>query len=61
MCLDHGSFLLIQGEDETTLEQVASILLGDGRLKLVDVFGKTTEVAGTVREIDLMNRRVVLA
>lgn len=61
MCLDHGSFLLIQGEEETTLEHVASILLGDGRLKLVDAFGKTTEVAGTIREIDLMNKRVVLA
>jgi len=61
MCLDHGSFLLIHGEEETPLEHVASILTGNGELKLVDVFGKARTVSGAISEIDLLNKRIVLA
>lgn len=61
MCLDHGTFLLIQGEEETALEHVASILQGNGRIKLVDVFGQASELDGAIREIDLLNKRIVLA
>jgi len=61
MCLDHGSFLLVAGEEETSLEHVASILTAGGQLKIVDVFGQTREVAGQIGEIDLLNRRIVLA
>lgn len=61
MCLDHGSFLLIDGEEETPLEHVASILSGNGELKLVDVLGKVRVVSGVIGEIDLLNRRIVLA
>ena len=61
MCMDHGPFLLIQGDEEISLEHVGSILLGAGGLKLVDVFGKTREVTGTISEIDLLNQRIVLA
>ncbi len=61
MCLDHGTFLLIDGDEETPLEHVASILTANGRLKLVDVFGKSREIKGTIGEIDLMNKRIVLS
>lgn len=61
MCLDHGSFLLVQGEEETPLEHVATLLTGSGKLRLVDVYGSAREVAGTIEEIDLLNRRIVLA
>jgi len=61
MCLDHGSFLLVSGEEETSLEHVASILSTGGHLRIVDIFGKTRDVAGQIGEVDLLNRRIVLA
>ena len=61
MCLDHGSFLLVRGEEETPLSHIAAILPGNGCLRLVDVYGKTSEVPGSIEEFDLLNRRVVLA
>lgn len=61
MCLDHGSFLLVNGEEETSLEHVACILPAGERLRIVDIFGKSREVAGCIGEIDLLNRRIVLA
>ncbi len=60
MCLDSGTFLLIQGDEETTLEHVTSILAGDDRLKLIDAFGKSQEVSGAITEIDLLNKRIVV-
>ena len=61
MCLNDGPFLLIQEERETPLQDVASLVVSDGRLRLIDVFGKQSDVAGSIREIDLLNRRIVLA
>lgn len=61
MCMDNGPFLLIQGEEETSLEHVASILVREGGLRLIDLVGKTTDITGTIVEVDLMNGRIVLA
>jgi predicted RNA-binding protein len=61
MCLDHGTFLLINGDEEVPLGNIASILPGDGRLRLLDVFGKSVDISGTIGEIDLLNKRIVLA
>lgn len=61
MCLDHGSFLLVRGEDETSLEHVATLLPGGEGLRLVDVYGKTSAIEGRIEEIDLLNRRIVIS
>lgn len=61
MCLDHGAFLLVQGDEETSLENVSSLMLREGGLKLIDVFGASRDLSGTIDEIDLLNRRIVLA
>ncbi|ORJ62428.1 CooT family nickel-binding protein [Geothermobacter hydrogeniphilus] len=61
MCLDNGPLLLVQGDKERTLDNVASLLPLDGKVKLVDVFGKIEEIAGRIEEIDLLNNRIVLA
>lgn len=61
MCLDNGAFLLVHGDGELSLEHVASVLTVAGGLKLVDVFGKSREIAGTIEEIDLLNKRIVVA
>ena len=61
MCFNEGSFLLIQGENESTLEHVATIIPGKDSLKLIDIYGKSNEVAGKIEEIDFLNNRIVLA
>lgn len=61
MCLDHGAFVLVTSEEEVPLGDIASVLPGANRLRLIDAFGKTREIAGTIVEIDLLNRRLVLA
>ena len=61
MCLDNGTFLLVRGEEEQTLDHVASILPGSEQLRLVDVFGKVRQITGRISEIDLLNKRIVLA
>ncbi len=61
MCLDNGTFLLVHGGGELSLEHVASVLPVASGLKLVDVFGKSREIAGAIEEIDLLNKRIVVA
>lgn len=60
MCLDYGPFKLISGDEETSLENVASLLVQQTGVKLIDNFGKTELVAGQITEIDLLNQRIVL-
>lgn len=61
MCLDYGPFKLISNDQETDLQDIASILIQEDGLKLIDSFGKTSTLAGQVCEIDLLNQRIVLA
>ena len=60
MCLNDGHFLLVQGETESHLDDIAAILPAAGKLRLVDVFGKQSEIAGSIQEIDLLNKRIVV-
>ena len=60
MCFNDGSFLLVQGDDESSLENVATVIPGADTLKLIDIYGKTSEIAGTIEEIDFLNNRIVL-
>lgn len=60
MCMNDGHFLLVQGDTETHLDDIASILSTAGKLRLVDVFGKQREINGNIEEIDLLNKRIVV-
>ncbi|TLM65648.1 MAG: CooT family nickel-binding protein [Deltaproteobacteria bacterium] len=60
MCMNDGHFLLVQGDTETHLDDIAAILPAAGRLRLVDVLGKQREVTGSIVEIDLLNKRIVI-
>ncbi len=60
MCLDQGAFLLINGNDEKSLENVATLIPGVTSLKLIDIYGKTSEVVGVIDEIDFLNKRIVM-
>ena len=61
MCLDYGPFKLINGDQETELQDIASIMVQADGLKLIDSFGKTSSLDGQISEIDLLNQRIVLA
>lgn len=61
MCMDHGPFLLIQGDKEESLADVNAIVTTATGLKLIDVFGKTREIEGRIVEVDLLNQRIVIA
>ena len=61
MCLDYGPYKLVSGDNETSLEEVSTILVQADGLKLIDNFGKSTLVSGKICEIDLLNQRIVLA
>ncbi len=61
MCLDYGPFKLISNDQETDLQDIASIMVQEDGLKLIDSFGKTNTLAGQICEIDLLNQRIVLA
>ena len=60
MCLNDGHFLLVQGDQETALQDVASLLVVNDKVRLVDVFGKHRDIDATIQEIDLLNSRIVL-
>ncbi len=60
MCLNDGHFLLVQDDLETALEDVASLLVMNKKLRLIDVFGKHRDIDATIQEIDLLNSRIVL-
>ncbi len=60
MCLNDGHFLMVHNDQETVLEDVASLLAMNGKVRLVDVFGKHRDIDATIQEIDLLNSRIVL-
>lgn len=60
MCMNDGHFLLVQGETESHLDDIAAILTAAGKLRLVDVFGQQREISGVIQEIDLLNKRIVV-
>lgn len=60
MCMNDGHFLLVQGETESHLDDIAAILTAAGKLRLVDVFGQQREIPGVIQEIDLLNKRIVV-
>ncbi len=61
MCLNDGHFLLVQNEQETALEDIASLLVIKGKLRLIDVFGKHRDIDAEIQEVDFLNNRIVLA
>ncbi|MCM2264010.1 MAG: CooT family nickel-binding protein [Desulfuromonadales bacterium] len=58
--MNDGHFLLVQGETESHLDDITTILPVAGKLRLIDVFGKQREIDGNIQEIDLLNRRIVI-
>ncbi|MHB1399291.1 MAG: CooT family nickel-binding protein [Trichloromonadaceae bacterium] len=59
--MDHGSFVLINGDREISLENISSVTIVGNELRMIDIFGKTSDLDGRISEIDLLNRRIVLA
>ena len=55
MCLNDGHFLLVQGDQETALQDVASLLVVNNKVRLVDVFGKQRDIDATIDESNYKN------
>ena len=60
MCLNQGAFLLIIGDEEKSMENVATLSPRKTSLKLIDIYGKTSEIDGVIDEIDFLNNRIVM-
>jgi len=60
MCLNQGTFVLITGDEEKSLENVATLIPGATSLRLIDIYGKTSNIEGVIDEIDFLNNRIVL-
>ncbi|MBE0501553.1 MAG: CooT family nickel-binding protein [Desulfuromonadales bacterium] len=60
MCLNQGAFVLITGDEEKSLENVATLIPGATSLRLIDIYGKTSNIEGVIDEIDFLNNRIVL-
>ncbi|PLX96328.1 MAG: hypothetical protein C0621_02000 [Desulfuromonas sp.] len=60
MCMDQGAFLLVAGDEEIPLGDVASLLVNKKEIRLIDVTGQSRAVSGQIAEIDLLNRRILL-
>ena len=61
MCLNQEAFLLINGDEEKSLENIATMIPGKSSLKLIDIYGKTSEIDGVIDELGFLNNRIVLA
>ena len=60
MCLNQGAFVLITGDEEKSLDNVATLIPGATSLRLIDIYGKTSNIEGVIDEIDFLNNRIVL-
>lgn len=59
MCLSKA--YIDQGDElELVAEDIASVEVSGGRLRLKTLFGDSTEVDATIREIDLLGHRIVM-
>ena len=61
MCMDTGPFELVQNDNVTPLAEAASIIQTDQGLVVIDMLGNKQPLDGSLAEIDLLNRRIVLA
>ena len=48
------------GKKEILLEEVASVVVDDGKLRLRTLFGEQKEVDAQIKEIDLMAHSILL-
>jgi len=61
MCMDTGPFELVQNDNVTPLAEAASIIQTGQGLVVIDMLGNKQPLDGSLAEIDLLNRRIVLA
>ena len=60
MCMDIGPFELIRGDVVTPLDEAASIVQGENGWFIIDLLGKKQPIEGSIAEIDLVNRRILV-
>ena len=59
MCLSKA-YVERQGKRELLMEEVASVGIKGDRLLLRTLFGEQKEITASIREIDFLNRSIIL-
>jgi len=59
MCLSKAYFER-DGSRELLMEEVASIVIQDNKLRLKTLFGEEKEVAANIKQIDFMRHNILL-
>jgi len=59
MCLSKAYFER-EGSRELLMEEVASIVIQDNKLRLKTLFGEEKEVAANIKQIDFMRHNILL-
>ena len=59
MCLSKA-YVERDGTPELLMEEVASVDIEDGKLRLKTLFGEEKEVAARISQIDFMTHRILL-
>ncbi len=56
-----AAYLLSEGEEVLLLDDVVSIVPGADGIRMVNLFGEERTVHGSIKQIDLLAHRVVIA
>jgi predicted RNA-binding protein len=59
MC-ETSAYLLRDGEEELIMEDVALVRPKDGELELKDIFGEGKIVSGNIKEIQFLDRKILI-
>lgn len=55
------AYLLSEGKEVLLLEDVVSIVPGADGIRMVNLFGEERTVQGSIKQIDLLSHRVIIA
>ncbi|HUJ68873.1 MAG TPA: CooT family nickel-binding protein [Syntrophorhabdales bacterium] len=55
-----AAYIVRDGQEELVLQDVISVVPGEGGVRLVNLFGEERTVPGRIRQIDLLAHRVII-
>jgi predicted RNA-binding protein len=54
------AYVVEEGREVPVLQDVVSVLPGDGTVKMVNLFGEEKVVSGRIKRIDLLSHRILI-
>jgi len=55
-----NAYVIEEGKEVPVLQDVISVLPGDGTIRMVNLFGEEKTVSGRIKRIDLLTHRVII-